>query len=206
MKKILFLALMVTLICCKKEVESENKSNQKEIAKSKDTTNISSKDLNPYLKLNPELFEYEIIGIPEMHRFTDAEILFPLKENDFDYTKSKDFNYYTAKEFVVEGNQLKIIIFNTYGENDSKVLNVQLNSYRANQLKDALLLDCRFTFETEYYRNFSIKNDRIEITKISVESLLFNEDGDIVGEKKTKDTLSSVVRYKLDSKGMFVTQ
>jgi hypothetical protein len=51
----------------------------------------------------------------------------------------------------------KVIAYTTYGENDSKIVNIQLNSYVASVQTDALLLDNRFTFETEYYRQFSIK-------------------------------------------------
>ena len=66
-------------------------------------------------------------------------------------------------------------------------------------------MDCRFTFETEYYRNFTIQTDKtIAIKKIAIESLEFNDKGDIIGNKKVNDTLTEVVKYKIDPQGNFI--
>lgn len=203
MKKILFLILITALFSCKKETESPPK---KQNIESKTDSAITSKNFEQYLKHNAELFEYQIIGIKDSLPFSDDDIAFPLKENEYHYNKSKDFNYFEAKSFENRNNKLKIIIYNTYGENDSKVLNIQLNSYNSGNLVDALLLDCRFTFETEYFRNFKINNNDIEIKKINVDKLLYNEDGDIIGNKPVNDTLVDVVKYKLNDKGFFIKQ
>lgn len=203
MKKIFFIILITAFFGCKKE--TENTDNKPNIETKADLT-IASKNFEKYLKHNAELFEYQIVGIKDSLPFSDAEISFPLKENEFHYNKSKDFNYFEAKSFENKNNKLKIIIYNTYGENDLKVLNIQLNSYNSGQLVDALLLDCRFTFETEYFRNFKINSNAIEIKKFNVDKLLYNEEGDIIGNKPVNDTVVNMVKYKLNDKGFFVKQ
>lgn len=203
MKKILFFILIITFISCKKENE---RSDIKTEVNHSNVVTINSDSLATHFKFNDDLFEYEIIGLQDSAKFTADEISFPLKENDFDYSKSTDLDYFTAKTFDIAKNKFKIVVFNTYGDNDSKILNIQLNSYTDNKLIDAILLDSRFTFETEYYRNFKINGNDIEIKKVSVEKLLFNEEGDIVGDKKVNDTLTDIVKYKIDSKGLFIKQ
>jgi nucleoside recognition membrane protein YjiH len=54
--------------------------------------------------------------------------------------------------------------YHSYGENDSKVANAQLNSYMGKQV-DAILLDSRFTAETEYYREFTLTKNGMIILK-----------------------------------------
>ena len=132
-------------------------------------------------------------------------ISFPLKENEFNFTKSADFKYYTATTFDLDKTNCKVIAYTTYGDNDSKVLNIQLNSYQSGKQIDALLLDCRFTFETEYYTNFSIKeNGTITLKKLAIESLLFNDEGDIIGKKTITDTTTVTVQYKMNAAGHFI--
>lgn len=193
--------LTILFISCKKDTKEaatkEENTNQATIA-------ISSKNLDSYLKFDPELVEYDITGLDKAEKFSSTALSFPIKENDFDYAKSTDFDYFTAKSFEIAANTFKIILFNTYGENDAKILNIQLNSYNGGKLVDALLLDCRFTFETEYYRNFKIDGNTIEIKKISVDKLDFNDNGDIIGNKKVNDTLTEVVKYQINDKGLFI--
>lgn len=193
--------LTILFISCKNDTKEaatkEENTNQATIA-------ISSKNLDSYLKLDPELVEYDITGLDKAEKFSSTALSFPIKENDFDYAKSTDFDYFTAKSFEIAANTFKIILFNTYGENDAKILNIQLNSYNGGKLVDALLLDCRFTFETEYYRNFKIDGNTIEIKKISVDKLDFNDNGDIIGNKKVNDTLTEVVKYQINDKGLFI--
>ncbi|WPR73019.1 hypothetical protein SLW70_07840 [Flavobacterium sp. NG2] len=202
MKKIAFLMTLAVFFSCKKETEKPIIS--KEVKQDTTTLIYDSKAIAPYFKFDEELIEYKIVGLKDNQKFTPDEITFPLKENDFDYIKSPSFDYYLVHTFDIDTIHYKVLAYNSYGENDAKVLNVQLNSYVSGKQKDALLLDCRFTFETEYYRNFTIRSNRtIEIKKVAVESLIFNEAGDIIGNKKVNDTISEVVKYKMNPSGKF---
>lgn len=99
----------------------------------------------------------------------------------------KTLKYYTTTSFNYNTVAYKVSAYTSYGENDSKVVNIQLNSYLFNIQIDALLLDCRFTFETEYYRQFSIKKDgTIAIKKLATDGSAYDDKGDIIGQKKQK--------------------
>jgi len=165
----------------------------------------SSADAKSYLNFDREFNEYKIVGVKDPQKFSSDELSFVVKENDFDYNKSDDFDYYTIKTFDLDDTNFKVIVYTTFGENDTKVANIQLNSYRSGTQVDALLLDCRFEFETEYYRNFVIKNDKtFEIKKIAVDKLLYNAKGDITGKREVNDTLVDVVTYKVNPLGTFL--
>lgn len=140
------------------------------------------------------------------HYFSPEEIPLPLKENDFEIKPSAKDKYYDLETFNFPNqNKCQLIIYNTFGENDSKILNIQLNSFVKDRLVDKLLLDSRFTFETEYYRNFKINpGGTIEITKFSVDKLVVNEAGDIVGENENPVPKKQIVRYKINSEGKFI--
>ncbi|WP_418262704.1 hypothetical protein [Flavobacterium faecale] len=203
MKNIIFLIATLLLFSCKKEVKEKNGLDKPK--KSSDSLVYSSTALQPHLKFNSEYSEYELTGLKNSSTFTSKDINFPVKENDFNYNKSNDFDYYTISNFDIDKVHYKIIAYNSYGENDSKVLNVQLNSYISDKQIDALLLDCRFTFETEYYRLFKIKNNStIDIKKIAVDSLLYNEEGDIIGKKTVNDTTIETVQYQIKKTGHFI--
>ena len=201
MKKITLLLLLILSISCKKTAE-----NSETITEIKPELFLyNSKEIAPFIKFNTQFSEYEIQGLDKPQKFTATELNEIIKENEFEYSKSNDFNYFTTKIFDIDKINYKVIVYNTYGENDSKILNVQLNSYLAGNQIDALLLDCRFTFETEYYREFVINKDKtINIKKISIEKLLYNEDGDIIGVKDVNDTIIDPVKYKMDSTGKFL--
>jgi hypothetical protein len=55
-------------------------------------------------------------------------------------TKQRDFKYYAPFTLNL-AMYLKIIAYHSYGENDSKVTNIQLNSYKEKQQIDDLLTD-----------------------------------------------------------------
>lgn len=205
MKKITLLLLLILSFSCKKT--AENKETIIDIETETNNKDFFYKytEAAPYIKFNTQFSEYEIEGLEKPQKFTATELNEVIKENEFEFTKSDAFKYYVAKTFDIDKVNYKVIIYNTYGENDSKVLNIQLNSYLAGTPIDALLLDCRFTFETEYYRNFVINKDKtIDIKKIAVEKLLYNDDGDIIGVKDVNDTISVPVKYKIEPSGKFL--
>lgn len=139
-------------------------------------------------------------------KFDNMDKSIIIKENEFDITTTIQNKYYEIEIFKFsKTNTGKLIIYNTFGENNSKILNVQLNSYVNNTLVDKLLLDCRFSFETEYYRTFKITKDKkIEILKFSIDGLEYNESGDIIGEKQNADTVKVKVSYSINSEGYFI--
>lgn len=204
MKKTVLLLIigMCIFFSCKKENE-KTEQNSETSSTTKDEI-YSTADTKGYLNFDKELNEYTIVGLKDPQKFSTDEISFAIKENDFEYNKSDDFDFYTIKSFDLGDINYKIIAYNSYGENDAKVLNIQLNSYQSGVPVDGLLLDCRFEFETEYYRNFVINKDKtIVIKKIKVEKLLYNENSDIIGKKEINDTLIDVVRYIVNPLGNF---
>ncbi|TDD96951.1 hypothetical protein [Flavobacterium cellulosilyticum] len=205
MKKnfLLIIIGLCTLFSCKKTSEKAETISTSIHAKKKEI--YTSADTKSYLDFDKEFNEYKIAAVKDPQKFSTEEMAFEVKENDFNFTKSDHFDYYTIKSFDLGDTNFKVILYSTFGENDSKVANIQLNSYRSGVQVDALLLDSRFEFETEYYRNFVIKNDKtIEIKKMSVDKLLYNVKGDIIGNRKVNDTLIDVVSYKVNPKGEFL--
>lgn len=203
MKKIIFFIIVLTVFSCKKE-DSKTPTVTTKTSPKTESLIYSSDSIEQYLQFNAEYSEYELVKLTDPKAFTEAEVKIVIKENDFGFNKSVDFKYYTPFTFTKDNVNYSIIAYNSYGENDSKVVNIQLNSFVANKQIDALLLDCRFTFETEYYRDFRITQDgTITIKKLAIDGLNYNDDGDIVGEKKVKDTTSQTVRYKMNTTGTF---
>ena len=203
MKKITFFILLLIVCSCKKE-ENTNSVPPSVKSVAENTTIYSSKSLEQYIKFNTEFSEYELVNLENPQSFSTTELSFPIKENEFEYNKSKDFKFYTPFTFEKDKIEYKVIAYHSYGENDTKVLNVQLNSFYGRKTIDALLLDCRFVFETEYYRQFSIKEDgTILIKKVAVNGLNYDDNGNIIGTKAVKDTTIENLKYKLSSTGSF---
>lgn len=202
MKKITLFIVLVVVFSCKKEattpiVLEKTKPNT-------DSIIYSSANIKPHLKFNSEYSEYELIKLKNPQSFSQQELNYPVKEHEFEFNKSTDFQYYTTSSFNFDQVTYKVIAYTTYGENDSKIVNIQLNSYVASAQTDALLLDSRFIFETEYYRQFSIKKDgTIAIKKLAINGLEYDEEGDIVGQKKVKDTTITLMQYKMNPTGKF---
>jgi hypothetical protein len=202
MKKFIFFIILLAVYSCKKE-DTKTLAVPSKSVLTTNTIIYSSKSLKPYLKFNEEFSEYELIKLDNPQLFTDADLNYPVKENEFEFNKTADFKYYTPFTFEFSNVSYKLIAYHSYGENDSKVTNIQLNSYRGKQQIDALLLDCRFIFETEYYSEFTIAKDgTIAIKKIAINGLNYDQKGNIVGEKKVKDSTTETVRYKMN-KGTF---
>ncbi|SNV32181.1 Uncharacterised protein [Chryseobacterium taklimakanense] len=211
--KNIIIGILLTLISCKENTQKRNNSSSEKDNKTENLKTVENKlpytyeDVKKYYKTNSDSTNY-IVAVPEkkLVNFNSEEILFPIKENDFEIKPKITDKYFSIETFNFQNNiSCKLIIYNTYGENDSKILNVQLNSYKEGILVDQLLLDCRFAFENQYYRTFSINKDKtIELVKYSINSLEYNETGDIVGEKDTPDINKENYLYVIDNEGKFV--
>ncbi|GAB0156700.1 hypothetical protein CHRYSEOSP005_19670 [Chryseobacterium sp. Alg-005] len=210
-----YIVILILFHSCKqgatKQDNFNNKANETtdSTAQMKNNLPYTSDDVKPYYKLDADSTSYVVDSLYKglvSRSFDEKNLSVPLKENDFNIQLDSQYKYYILKTFTFsDSHTAQVIIYNTFGENDSKILNVQLNSYVNNHLTDQLLLDCRFTFETEYYRTFKIGTDNsIEIVKHSVDGLEFNEAGDIVGEKKEADSAKVKVNYIIDSTGKFI--
>ncbi|PJJ84428.1 hypothetical protein [Mucilaginibacter auburnensis] len=166
---------------------------------------ITSRQFQKFYKKNPQTREYTLL-VPsgyELKTCTDTGIHF--KESPFGYEIKPGNRYLTADKFQLSGTDCEIIVYNVIGENDSPVLNIQLNSYnKEGQLQDALLLDSRFIFEVEYYRDFRIEETGIIKLKLHhIEHYTYNEQGDITGYIKDPQVESSSVTYQLQADRKF---
>jgi hypothetical protein len=204
--------MLYSLNSCKKDNNNQIGNNQyKKISKKimKDNLPFTSENIRNFYKIDEDSVSYIINNSKRQINIIKGDEMdksIAIKENEFDI-KPKDENiYYEIETFKFsETNKGKLILYNTFGENDIKILNVQLNSYVNNILVDKLLLDCRFSFETQYFRTFKIDQEKnIEIIKFSINSLEYNESGDIIGEKKNADTIKVKVDYDIDAKGYFI--
>jgi len=204
--------MLNSLNSCKKDNNNQIGNNQYEkISKKimKDNLPFTSENIKNFYKIDEDSISYIINNSNRQINIIKGDEMdksIAIKENEFDI-KPKDENiYYEIETFKFsETNTGKLILYNTFGENDIKILNVQLNSYVNNILVDKLLLDCRFSFETQYFRTFKINKEKnIEIIKLSINSLEYNEAGDIIGEKQNADTIKVKVDYDIDAKGYFI--
>lgn len=138
--------------------------------------------------------------------FTDANVSLPLKENNLDGRTIEGYKFYEIGRFDFKDDVLgQLVIYNTYGDNDIRIMSIQLNSFKKGKLVDQLVLDCRFIFENKYYRDFVIQEDgTINIDKFKIETLLVNEDGDIIGELDPPLVTKETVNYKINKQGHFI--
>ncbi|NJM80350.1 MAG: hypothetical protein HC854_13385 [Flavobacterium sp.] len=44
----------------------------------------------------------------------------------------------------------------------------------------------------------------MKLKNIQFDKLIFNENGDIMGEKEKYDTITDIINYKIDTKGLFL--
>ncbi|HFI6648314.1 TPA: hypothetical protein ACUA5P_004497 [Escherichia coli] len=81
--------------------------------------------------------------------FNQQEITIPVKGKNFlSPWIAKDTRYYKLGHFEDKDNIFQLIMYNTVGESDTSLLNVQLNSYdRKGILLDSLLLSTFFSYE-----------------------------------------------------------
>lgn len=194
--------IFILFVCCNKEKKAHNKIS---IQDTQDNYVLfSSSELAQYYEVNT----HDEINIKEhnnsCYSFGDTLMKMNLKEDDFDFPKGEDYCEIYHHQFN-ESNTIQLIIYMAMGENDSQIFQTQLNSYYNNNLMDALLIDCRFEFEVKYFRDFKINNDKsISIIKKWVELFEYDEDYNIIGEKKQREIQSDTVTYFLNDKGIFI--
>ncbi|UEG51915.1 hypothetical protein LLH06_13185 [Mucilaginibacter daejeonensis] len=166
---------------------------------------ISSKRFANFYQREPVGGDHQLVVPKGFELASYDEPIVPVHESPFGYDIKPGDRYVNANQFHLGEVNLKVIIYTIKGENDGRVLNIQLNSYNPNgQLQDALLLDSRFTFEVEYHRDFVIqKNGSISITSYSKDHYTYNEQGDITGTLENAKTESSTVVYHLKPDGKF---
>ena len=209
MKYLIICSAIILSSCIETKEKKEALQTNDLIQKSSKMNNIfpyTDENANKFYNFDTELGRYVVnVNENKMMKFNSDKADFAIKENDFGIKPMANSKY--AEIETLNFSSLvscKVIVYNTIGDNDTAILNVQLNSYHSGQLKDQLLLDSRFTFETEYYRTFIInKNKSIKINKFSVNNLEFNEAGDILGEKTVADTVKVTVSYQLLNDGFF---
>lgn len=166
---------------------------------------ITSQQFQKFYKKNPQTREYTLV-VPsgyDLKIYADTGTHF--QESPFGYEIKPGGRYLTAAKFKLSGTDCKIIIYNLIGENDSPVLNIQLNSYdKEGQLQDVLLLDSRFIFEVEYYRDFRIEESGIIKQKLhQIEHYTYNEQGDITGNIEDPQVQTLLSTYKIQADGKF---
>jgi hypothetical protein len=199
---IILLLLLIFTFCKNNEKTTINDSKTNQMNNLPYTTDNSSK----YYKSETDSLTF-LLDIKDKQKlyFNTINKKVEILENDNNLEIEESLYYYVIEEFYFSFNQYyKLIIYKSFIDNQIEVLNIQLNNYYNKELVQQILLDSRFTFENEYFRNFYIdKNMNIEITKYEISNLEFNEVGDIVGELEKPDTLKTIVKYKLDKDGKF---
>ncbi|EOT8834399.1 hypothetical protein ACNENL_003737 [Escherichia fergusonii] len=94
--------------------------------------------------------------------FNQQEITIPVKGDNFlSPWVAKDTRLYELGQFEDKDNIFRLVMYNTIGESDTPLLNVQLNSYdRKGILLDALLLSTFFGYEDIIrFSHFKISSD-----------------------------------------------
>ncbi|MDZ3933035.1 hypothetical protein ACH4MR_03360 [Escherichia marmotae] len=81
--------------------------------------------------------------------FNQQEITIPVKGDNFlSPWVAKDTRFYELGQFEDKDNIFRLVMYNTIGESDTSLLNIQLNSYdRKGILLDSLLLSTFFGYE-----------------------------------------------------------
>ncbi|WP_313501945.1 hypothetical protein [Kaistella carnis] len=209
MKYFIICATMILFSCIESNGKKQVQQKKEIIQKSSEMNEIfpyTDKNVGEFYTFSTEQDRYIVTADEKkMNNFQHDKLILPIKENDFEIIPTVKDKYAITETLSFSSSIFcKVIVYNTIGDNDTPILNVQLDSYYNGQLRDQLLLDSRFTFETEYYRTFVINKDKsIKINKFSVNKLEFNEAGDILGEKKVADTVKVTVDYKLTDEGYF---
>ncbi|WP_294844623.1 hypothetical protein [uncultured Gilliamella sp.] len=115
----------------------------------------------------------------------EQEINFPIKNESFGYDRfTQDIRYYVVGGFVQDNYLYKVIIYNGYGEADTQMLNIQLNSYdEQGKLIDALLLDSQYRYEdVSSFNQFSVNED-LTINLKQFVTYYYDEDYEYIDPK-----------------------
>ncbi|EFB1307938.1 hypothetical protein IRW97_001785 [Escherichia coli] len=138
--------------------------------------------------------------------FNQQEITIPVKGDNFlSPWIAKDTRYYKLGQFEDKNNIFKLIIYNTIGESDTPLLNVQLNSYdRKGILLDSLLLSTFFGYEDIIrFSHFKINPDyTIAIDNYVIHPYEPGEYGTTQHKKNPKPEVYIRAKYKI-IKGYF---
>ncbi|QLN18096.1 hypothetical protein HVZ29_04390 [Escherichia coli] len=131
--------------------------------------------------------------------FNQQEITIPVKGDNFlSPWIAKDTRYYELGQF--KDNVFKLIMYNTIGESDTPLLNVQLNSYdRKGILLDSLLLSTFFGYEDIIrFSHFKINPDyTIAIDNYIIYPYEPGEYGTTARKKNPKPELYVQANYKI---------
>ncbi|MES2556489.1 MAG: hypothetical protein V4604_10085 [Bacteroidota bacterium] len=203
--------LLITLLIAASCIEEQSKTKtpvNKIAIDNGDPLPISSMDFSElYLTNNEDEYAIQLnTDTIETKKFNRIDLTLVTKEMDFKSKLTDQDSYYVLRTFRFSGKLFKVIAYNSAGENDRKVLNVQLNSYDSTgQLLDKLLLDCRLTFEVEYYRDITINKDMtVDLVKYSIDQYTYDETGGIMDAKEIQDTIAEKCTYKIDRNGIFI--
>lgn len=111
------------------------------------------------------------------------------------------FWYYKKNDYLLIGSFIQY-----FGENDIPGTSFVLTSFdREGKMIDNLMIYNRFNWELSLKSNFKIfdKFNKIVIKNIEEDWLLFNDSGDIVGERTTPEVKEVEKVFMLNKKGFF---
>ncbi|MCZ8774857.1 hypothetical protein OM201_08805 [Escherichia albertii] len=133
--------------------------------------------------------------------FNQQEITIPVKgENFLSPWIAKDTRYYELGRFEDKDNIFKLIMYNTIGESDTPLFNVQLNSYdRKGILLDSLLLSTFFGYEDIIrFSHFKINPDyAIVIDNYVIYPYEYDEYGAMPNKKNPAPEVYLQEQYKI---------
>lgn len=135
--KLITLSIIVLMFSysCKKGEAKQKEFNNEIITDSTDIMKnnlpYTSDSVKRYYKLDADSISHIV---NPLHKelvsadFDEKNKAIPIKENDFEIESNSKYKYYVLETFKFsDTNTAKLIIYNTFGENDSKILNTQLN-------------------------------------------------------------------------------
>ncbi|BED94688.1 hypothetical protein NJB25_13035 [Escherichia fergusonii] len=138
--------------------------------------------------------------------FNQQEITIPVKGDNFlSPWIAKDTRFYELGQFEDKDNICRLVMYNTIGESDTPLLNVQLNTYnRKGILLDALLLSTFFGYEDIIrFSHFTINPDyTIAIDNYIIYPYESGEYGTTPHKKNPKPEVYIRAKYKI-VKGYF---
>lgn len=126
------------------------------------TLPITSSQFSKYYKET----DYEIKLLPQYLKqakeLNSQEIGGNLKGASWGSDQFKDYiRYYEVGGFEFENYYYKLIVYNSFGESDTLLLNIQINSYDSQgNMIDALILDTQYYYEDiSCFTKFKINTD-----------------------------------------------